>query len=131
MFLELKLTLAMVSDGCTLVLQWNLQLSSLRSVMSNLGQCLIEVGDITGAVETLEQSLALMIRWKPGDHTNVANRKHHQSQERDFILHCLLSSPCCSLLRLLVSFVSRFPVVLYWFYFFSSQVIVSLPPVSW
>ena len=41
--------------------------------MSNLAECLIQVGDCTGAVGILEKALAVMREWRPGDHDDVAN----------------------------------------------------------
>jgi hypothetical protein len=40
--------------------------------MNNLGQCLIDVGNFSGAADILEQSLTIMREWRPDDHRDVA-----------------------------------------------------------
>jgi tetratricopeptide (TPR) repeat protein len=42
------------------------------SIMNNLGQCLIDVGNFSGAADILEQSLTIMREWRPDDHRDVA-----------------------------------------------------------
>lgn len=85
--------------------------------MMSMGRCLIDVGDVNGAVVALEKSLAIMRQWKPGSHDDVADGKLVASEHmhertwsnqsfvaaRVIVLHLFVprSALCFAVLRLL------------------------------